>query len=124
MSWLLILAILGGIFAPAPAGTATFYCRPGEQGTANCTAGYGPDDLVAAIDRRDTPYRKGDLVRVSHGGESVVVRIVDVCACKGSRLIDLTSGAFERLAPLSRGVISVSLSESRPLPETDTEEQP
>lgn len=125
MSWLLILAILGGIFAPAPAigGSATFYCRPGEQGTANCTAGYGPDDLVAAIDRKDTPYRKGDRVLVTHGSRSVVVRIVDVCACGGSRVIDLTSGAFRRLANLGRGVISVTLTAAGPqtrLPATDT----
>lgn len=123
MSWLLVWAILSQLFTSAPAGTATFYCRPGEQGTANCTAGYGPDDLVAAIDPRDTPFEKGDRVTVTHGSRSITVRIIDVCRCAGSRVIDLTSGAFSRLAPLSRGVIEVSLTAADPLPDlppTDT----
>jgi rare lipoprotein A (peptidoglycan hydrolase) len=94
-------------------GTATWYCGHGSA----CTRGYGPGDLVAAIDRKDTPYRKGDRVRVRSGGRSVVVRIVDVCACRGRRVIDLTSGAFSRLAPLSRGVIPVTLEGTdEPLP--------
>ena len=100
-----------GSGAPLPetatilSGLATWYCATSSA----CTRGYGPRDLVAAIDRKDTPYRKGDRVRVRSGGKSVVVRIVDVCACRGRRVIDLTSGAFSRLAPLSRGVIPVTL---------------
>jgi rare lipoprotein A (peptidoglycan hydrolase) len=93
-------------------GTATWYC-----GTrASCTRGYGPRDMVAAIDRKDAPWRKGDRVRVEHGGRAVVVTIVDVCACRGARVIDLSAGAFARLAPLGRGVISVALSGVGQLP--------
>lgn len=102
-------------------GTATWYCGKGQQGTSYCTAGYGPQDLVAAIDRKDSSFRKGDRVRVSSGGRSVVVTIVDVCGCRGRRVIDLSSAAFRRLAPLSRGVIPVTLESADPvqLPATD-----
>ena len=107
-------------------GKATHYCLPGQRGTSYCTRGYGPDDMVAAIDRKDTPWRKGDRVLVTHGSRSVVVTIVDVCACRGARLIDLTSGAFRRLAPLHRGVIAVELTDAEPirLPATDTADVP
>ena len=104
-------------------GKATHYCLPGQRGTSYCTRGYGPEDMVAAIDRKDTPWRKGDRVLVTHGRRSVVVTIVDTCGCPGSRLIDLTSGAFRQLAPLSRGVIAVELTDAASirLPATDTD---
>jgi rare lipoprotein A (peptidoglycan hydrolase) len=35
---------------------------------------------------------------------------VDWCACGGGRVIDLYSSAFEKLAPLSRGVVAVEVS--------------
>lgn len=113
--------------APRYRGEATHYCLPGQRGTAYCTRGYGPDDLVAAIDS-DLGFRKGDVVLVrsllSTGG-SVRVRIVDVCGCPGERLIDLTSGAFRRLAPLGLGVIPVTVElagAERTLPPTDEED--
>ena len=125
----LVLAILAGSVPQTDPGSillggkATHYCLPGQRGTSSCTRGYGPDDMVAAIDRKDTPWRKGDRVLVTHGSRSVVVTIVDVCACKGARLIDLTSGAFRRLAPLSWGVIAVELTDAASirLPATDTD---
>ena len=83
--------------------------------------------MTAAIDPT-TGIRKGERLRVTSGRRSVVVTVRDVCACAGSRLIDLTSGAFSQLAPLSRGVIPVSIERlgARPLPvlpPTDTEEE-
>ena len=111
-------------------GTATWYCGNGSP----CTAGYGPSDLVAAIDP-STGIGKGARLIVHHGNRHVTVQVVDVCACGGARVIDLTSGAFSRLAPLSRGVIDVSLEEvgrtvvvqGKPvvtLPPTDTRNEP
>lgn len=110
-------------------GTATHYCLPGQRGTAFCTRGYGPEDLVAAIDR-DLGFSKGDRVKVRFScGEdckrSVTVTIVDVCRCPGERLIDLTSGAFRQLAPLGLGVLPVTLElagADQTLPPTDEEE--
>jgi rare lipoprotein A (peptidoglycan hydrolase) len=46
---------------------------------------------------------------VTSGGRSVVVTLVDVCRCRGERIIDLYADAFRRLAPLSRGVIEVTV---------------
>jgi rare lipoprotein A (peptidoglycan hydrolase) len=85
-------------------GTATWYCGNGSP----CTAGYGPADMVAAIDP-STGIGKGARLIVHHGNRHVTVQVVDACQCKGSRVIDLTSGAFSRLAPLSRGVIDVAI---------------
>jgi hypothetical protein len=125
-----------GVGAPSPQaviapplevirGTATHYCLSGQRGTAYCTRGYGPEDLVAAIDT-DLGFAKGDvvIVRSLAGPESVRVTIVDVCGCPGERLIDLTSGAFRRLAPLGLGVIPVTLElagADRTLPPTDVD---
>lgn len=111
--------------AAVMSGTATWYCGAGQRGTTNCTIGYGPGDLVAAIDPT-LGLAKGSRIRVRYGDNAVTVRIVDVCACGGRRLVDLTSGAFGRLAPLGRGVIPVTIealssSSSPTLPPTDTE---
>lgn len=102
-------------------GKATWYCGAGSR----CPRGHAPGELVAAIDRKDTPWDKGDVVTVTYRGRSVTVRIVDVCACKGSRVIDLSAAAFRALAPLSRGVITVTVTGARTtptLPPTDTED--
>jgi rare lipoprotein A (peptidoglycan hydrolase) len=37
------------------------------------------------------------------------VTLVDWCACKGDRVIDLYGEAFRRLAPLGRGIVEVSV---------------
>jgi rare lipoprotein A (peptidoglycan hydrolase) len=96
-------------------GQATWYCSP----TSACTHGYGPSDMVGAIDPT-LGIDKGSIVTVTHGDTTIAVRIVDVCACPGDRLIDLTSGAFSRLAPLSAGVIDIELEAGLALPPTDT----
>lgn len=105
-------------------GTATWYCGNGSP----CTAGYAPGQLVAAIDRKDSRWRKGDRVRVTSGSRSVVVTIVDVCGCPGRRVIDLSAAAFARLAPLGRGVIAVTLTDADEprftLPPTDALPEP
>lgn len=104
-------------------GTATWYCM---SGSSACTRGYSQDDMVAAIDT-DLGFEKGDRIEVRYQDRSVVVTIVDVCGCPGERLVDLTSGAFSRLADLGLGVIPVTLqrADAAPdisLPPTDTTE--
>lgn len=135
---LLGLVVAAGLTMPAAtatryAGTATWYCSDGRDGSpkSECTHGYGPSDLVAAIDT-DLGIRKGETIRVRFGSKSVVVRVVDVCACAGERAVDLTIGAFQKLAPWGFGVLPVTvevISGSQPqpritLPPTDTEETP
>ena len=85
-------------------GLSSWYCGSGSP----CTSGYGPSDLVAAIDPT-TGIEKGERVTVWHGDRSVRVTIVDVCACPGTRIVDLSRLAFSRLADPSLGVIPVVL---------------
>lgn len=58
---------------------------------------------------------RGRVVQVCSNGKCLKVRLTDWCACGKrngqSTLIDLSSGAFARLAPLSRGVIRVTVKE-------------
>lgn len=53
----------------------------------------------------DAPYR----VRVTAGGRAVVVTVGDFCGCPGGRVIDLSADAFARLAPLSQGLVRVTV---------------
>jgi hypothetical protein len=62
---------------------------------------------------------RGRFVRVCAETRCVVVRLTDWCACPGGRLIDLDARSFARIAPLSRGLVRVTVSVERPLPATD-----
>lgn len=98
---------------PRYRGTATWYCST----VATCTAGYGPGDLIGAIDRKDSAFRPGDRVTVRAFGRVVTVTIVDTCACGGVRVIDLSRAAFARLANPDLGVIPVTIERADdPLP--------
>ena len=91
-------------------GTASWYCLAGRS---PCTAGH-PGGLYAAA---GPGLRVGDWrgrqVTVSAGGRSVTVTLIDWCACPGGRVVDLYAEAFARLAPLSRGVIAVEVTDDR-----------
>lgn len=116
-----VLAVLVSSVTAAPAaqGFATWYDDPNRDGLY---AAAGPALRVGDW--------RGDTVRVSAGGRSVTVRLVDFCAC-GDRhgtatVIDLSSAAFRRLAPLSQGLVRVTVERvgSKPapaLPQTDME---
>ena len=84
-------------------GTASYY-NEGFAGksTANGEI-YNPMDLTAA--HRTLPF--GTFLKVSHGNNFVIVRVNDRGPYHKQRIIDLSQKAFERLAPISRGVISV-----------------
>ena len=91
-------------------GTATWYC---VQGVSRCTRGYSGGMYAAAgseVRNALGPKWRGKYVTVSSGGNAVRVKLIDWCACKGARVIDLYGDAFRRLAPLSRGVITVKIS--------------
>lgn len=100
-------------------GLSTWYCGGGSP----CTAGYGPGDLIAAIDPT-LGIAKGERITVRHGDRAVSVVIRDVCACPGRRIVDLSRAAFSRLADPSRGVIAVTVETEGPTitpPATDIE---
>lgn len=55
---------------------------------------------------------RGSKVRVCTADRCVTVTLIDTCKCKGSRIIDLYGMAFRKLAPLSRGVLNVTVGPS------------
>jgi rare lipoprotein A len=65
---------------------------------------YDPMDLTAA--HRTLPF--GTRLKVSYGENFVIVRINDRGPYHENRIIDLSQKAFERLAPISKGVLSVN----------------
>lgn len=55
-------------------------------------------------------YPFGTKLRVSYQGKSVIVTVTDRGGFnKLGRIIDLSEGAFKRLAPLSKGLIKVKI---------------
>lgn len=56
---------------------------------------------------------RGQTVRVTSNGRSVLVRLTDWCQCyknqRRERVVDLSPAAFRRLASLSRGIIRVTI---------------
>lgn len=98
--------------ASAIRGRASWYAAAGAVAAA------GP-----ALRRRLGRHWRGTWVRVSAGGRSVVVQLVDWCECyrgtKGERLIDLSDDDFAVLAPLAAGVVRVEITPILP-PATDT----
>jgi hypothetical protein len=55
----------------------------------------------------DRPYRVSVCAR--HSDACVTVTVRDFCGCPDRRLIDLSAEAFRRLAPLSLGLVRVSV---------------
>lgn len=93
------LAAKGELAPPIIGGRATWYRADGEVGAA------GP--LLREYIGRGW---RGALVEVHSRGRVVVVRLTDWCSCRHQRrLIDLSDDAFAQLAPLSVGVIEVSI---------------
>jgi hypothetical protein len=106
----------------AVSGLATWYCGGGSA----CTRGYPATypGAAAGSELRVGAWR-GRWVRVCAGSRCTRARLIDACACPGERVIDLYASVFRRLAPLSRGVVRVSVAflagSDVVLPPTDTE---
>lgn len=101
--------------------------RPRTTALHGVASWYGTGTVAAAgpaLRRSLGPGWRGELVRVSSGPRSVIVRLSDWCQCyrgtKGERVIDLGADAFRELAPLAVGVLHVEVSPLSP-PPTDTE---
>lgn len=86
-------------------GVASWYCRPP---TSRCTAGYS-GGMYAAI-RKDLLFLRGQVVTVCAGSDCIEVTVIDCNCGPNANLIDLYSDAFQRLAPLSIGVVRVTVS--------------
>ena len=97
------------VLALALIGTATWY----GTGPGAGHAAAGPE-----LRRALGPGWRGTTVQVCANGRCLTTVIDDWCACP-NRLIDLADEDFARLAPLSAGVLRVTVSALTP-PATDT----
>lgn len=84
-------------------GAASWYGDFFAGRTTACGQTYDPDGITAA--HRSLPC--GTRLRVEHQGRSVEVTITDRGPYVQGRFLDLSRGAFRRLAPLVEGVIDV-----------------
>lgn len=87
-------------------GAATWYCVPGVSA---CHRDYGAGLYAAAGPELRVGDWRGRKVMVCAGDDCVRVTLVDWCACPGDRVVDLYGDAFRRLAPLSEGILRVSV---------------
>lgn len=106
-----ILLVIMTMLLASPALSATLSCKASYYGkrfhgrpTANGET-FNMHAMTAA--HKTLPF--GTRVVVSRGNHKVTVRINDRGPYKASRCIDLSRAAFERLAPRSKGVITVIL---------------
>lgn len=67
----------------------------------------------AAMTCASWDYPLGTKLRIEHNARSVVVTVTDrgpaKRLCREGRRLDLSQGAFRRLAPLERGLIRVKI---------------
>lgn len=87
-------------------GHATWYCM---RGVSTCHKGHSGGMYAAAGASLRVGNWRGSRVRVCAAAKCVTVTLIDWCACGKGRVIDLYSDAFRKLAPTSRGVLSVTV---------------
>ncbi|MFL5680292.1 MAG: RlpA-like double-psi beta-barrel domain-containing protein [Chloroflexota bacterium] len=88
-------------------GRASWFCKPG---TSACTSGYNGGMYAAAGSEIRIGNWRGRVVTVCGNGHCIRVKLIDWCACAGSRIIDLYNDAFSRLASPSVGTLAVTIS--------------
>lgn len=105
------LAATGALACDGVTGRASFYCCE-HHGRATASGEiFNQNAMTAAMPNRS---ELGRSYLVTHSGRSVVVRITDLGPHKRlNRVIDLSRGAFAKLAPTSKGVIKVCLERIR-----------
>ncbi|KAF5315719.1 hypothetical protein D9611_004744 [Ephemerocybe angulata] len=98
-------------------GYATYFYQNGVAGA--CGKVHSDSDMIAAIDGDrygnmnavSSQCNKQVKLTNSNNGKSVTVTIVDACpTCANSNSIDLSKGAFEKIAPLSDGMVPITWS--------------
>jgi len=100
------------LFSPRPVYAAecrpmkvSFYCCEHHGRKTASGAVFNQNALTAAMPSRS---HLGEVWKVYHGRKSVTVKITDTGDfAKYGRGMDLSRGAFSRLAPIGKGVIPV-----------------
>lgn len=89
-------------------GQGTFY----TVGLGSCGQTSTDSQLVAALSKNLMASGKycGDQVKVTSGGKSVTVKVVDTCPSCATGDIDFSPAAFEKLASLDVGRIDIQWS--------------
>ncbi|KAG0326841.1 hypothetical protein BGZ99_008943 [Dissophora globulifera] len=95
-----------GIASPY-SGRGTWF----TDSVGSCGTEFNTNDLIVAMNaiQMQGTAQCGKSVRIKSGGKTVTARVTDTCPaefCKPGSL-DLSQAAFEQLAPLSQGVISI-----------------
>jgi hypothetical protein len=100
----------GRLAARHPISRPTASSRTPSATLTGTASWYSARGLVAAAGPAlRVGHWRGTWITVSANGRSVRVQLVTSCQCYGSRLLDLGADAFRRLAPLSQGLVRVSV---------------
>ncbi|KAF8902711.1 riboflavin-aldehyde forming enzyme [Mucidula mucida] len=94
--------------AQAFSGDGTYYDPDGNEGA--CGEKLQNSDYVVALasEQYSRGANCGRQIRVEYNDKSVAARVADLCPGCASDDLDLTSSAFEALAPLSVGRMRVT----------------
>jgi hypothetical protein len=100
----------------AQTGTASYYTRVSclKEGTSGIMANGQPlDDNAFSCASWDYPF--GTRLKITYEGKSIIVLVTDRGPSRRlyrkGRIIDLSAAAFQALAPLSKGIITVTVEE-------------
>ena len=63
------------------------------------------NSMIAAV-KKGGAFSCGDHIRISHKNKSIKVKVVDYCESCSNKAVDLTPGAFAKLANLDEGIIT------------------
>ncbi|KAF8902709.1 riboflavine-aldehyde-forming enzyme [Mucidula mucida] len=94
--------------AHAFSGDATYYYPNGGYGACGQPLQNSDHVVALASAQYSSGANCGRQIRVNYNGKSVTARVADLCAGCVSGDVDLTSSAFEVLAPLSVGRMRVT----------------
>lgn len=96
-------------------GYATYFYQEGNPGA--CGTVHKDGDMIAAIDIyrygntgvKSSQCNKKVKITNTHNHKSVTVTIADACpGCPNGNSMDLSEGAFEKIADLSEGIVAIS----------------
>ncbi|KAF7368074.1 Barwin-like endoglucanase [Mycena sanguinolenta] len=104
-------ASIGDVTADAAAahqGRVTFYTPNGGVGACGHPIKTSAHAVALASAQYDGGAHCGKKIKVQYNGKSVIANVVDLCSGCPSEGLDLTRGAFKKLAKPAVGVIEAN----------------